>query len=57
LSGDVETLVPDGSAVRVAIASDPAIAARITASSAAALGLAPGVRIYASFKAGEARVS
>jgi len=57
LSGDVETLVPDGSAVRVAIASEPAIAARVTVVSAAALGLAPGVRVYASFKAGETRVS
>ena len=57
LSGPVDSIVPDGSAVRVTIASVPPIAARITAASAAALALAPGVRAHASFKAGEARVS
>ena len=55
--GLVDAMLPDGSAVRVAIASEPPIAARVTAASAAALALAPGVPVYASFKAGEARVS
>jgi molybdate transport system ATP-binding protein len=55
--GLVDAMLPDGSAVRVAIASDPPIAARVTAASAAALALVPGVPVYASFKAGEARVS
>ncbi|HEY5095516.1 MAG TPA: ABC transporter ATP-binding protein [Candidatus Eremiobacteraceae bacterium] len=57
LSGLVDLMSPDGSAVRVGIASVPPIVARITAASAAALELAPGVHLYASFKAGEARVS
>ena len=57
LDGLVDTIVPDGSAVRVAIASDPPIVARVTAASAAALALAPGVAAFASFKAGEARIS
>ena len=57
LSGAVDSILPDGSAVRVAIASSPPIVARITAASAAALALAPGVQVFASFKAGEARVS
>jgi molybdopterin-binding protein len=55
--GVVDAIVPDGGAVRVAIASIPPIVARVTAASAAALALAPGVFVYASFKAGEARVS
>ncbi|HEY7981621.1 MAG TPA: ABC transporter ATP-binding protein [Candidatus Eremiobacteraceae bacterium] len=55
--GVVDAIVPDGGAVRVAIASVPPIVARVTAASAAALALAPGVPVYASFKAGEARVS
>jgi len=57
LSGPVDLLSPDGSAVRVGIASVPPIVARITAASAAALALAPGAQLHASFKAGEARVS
>jgi molybdate transport system ATP-binding protein len=57
LSGPVATMVPDGGAVRVGIASVPPIFARVTAASAAALDLTPGAQLYASFKAGEARVS
>jgi molybdate transport system ATP-binding protein len=57
LSGPISTMLPDGSAVRVGVASVPSIVARITAASAAALDLAPGVQVHASFKAGEARVS
>jgi molybdate transport system ATP-binding protein len=55
--GLIDAIVPDGGAARVAIASDPPIVARVTAASAAALALAPGVPVFASFKAGEARVS
>lgn len=57
LRGPVDAIVPDGGAVRVSIASVPPIVARITAASAAALSLALGVAVYATFKAGEARVS
>lgn len=56
-TGPVESIVPDGGVVRVAIASSPPVIARITARSAAALELAPGAVVHASFKAGEARVS
>jgi molybdate transport system ATP-binding protein len=55
--GLVDSIMPDGGAVRVAIASVPPIVARVTAPSATALALVPGVPVYASFKAGEARVS
>jgi molybdate transport system ATP-binding protein len=57
LTGPIEHLAPDGGAVRVAIASAPPIVARVTAASAAMLALAPGKLVYATFKAGEVRVS
>jgi molybdate transport system ATP-binding protein len=57
MHGPIDGIVPDGGAVRVSIASVPPIVARVTAASAAALALAPGLHVYASFKAGEASVS
>jgi molybdate transport system ATP-binding protein len=56
-TGPVESMVPDGGVVRVSIASEPPVIARITARSATALGLEPGAIVHATFKAGEARVS
>ena len=56
LLGDVVSIVPDGAAVRVSVASTPPIVARITKQSANELGIAPGSSVYAAFKASEVRV-
>jgi molybdate transport system ATP-binding protein len=55
--GTITSLVPDGAAVRVAIAGTPPIVARVTRRSADELGLAPGVDVVATFKATEVHVS
>jgi molybdopterin-binding protein len=56
-TGLVESMIADGGVVRVSIASDPPVVARITSISATALALEPGAVVHATFKAGEARVS
>jgi len=56
LHGDVASVVPDGAAVRVSVASTHPIVARITKQSADELGIAPGAAVYATFKASEVRV-
>jgi molybdate transport system ATP-binding protein len=56
LHGGVASVVPDGAGVRVNVASMPPIVARITRQSAVELGIAPGVSVYATFKASEVRV-
>jgi molybdate transport system ATP-binding protein len=56
LHGVVASVVPDGAAVRVSIASTPPIVARITKQSADELSIAPGSSVYATFKASEVRV-
>jgi len=58
-AGPVEELTPEppqGERVRVRIASRPPLVAEVTRASAAAMGLAPGVPVHASFKATGARV-
>jgi molybdate transport system ATP-binding protein len=53
-AGVVQELVPEpphGERLRVAVASSPRLIAEITAAGAHALGLAPGVTVFASFKA------
>lgn len=54
--GPVEAIAPDRGAFRVTLASAPQITARVTALSLAALEVAPGAVLYASFKAVEARI-
>jgi len=52
--GAIEELLPeppDGQLVRVSIASDPPLMAEVTRQAVGALALAPGRRVYASFKA------
>ncbi len=56
LIGPVIHAFPDGSAVRVSIASSPPIVARITSQSAADLEIKPGADVVATFKASEMRV-
>ena len=56
LLGNVASIVPDGAAVRVSVASSPPIVARVTKQSADELGIAPGVSVCATFKASEIRV-
>jgi len=56
LHGGVASVVPDGAAVRVSVASTPPIVARITKQSADELGITPGASVYATFKASEVRV-
>jgi len=56
LRGPVESIVHDRGAFRVTLASTPAIAARVTAHSLAALEIEPGKQLYAAFKAMEARI-
>jgi molybdate transport system ATP-binding protein len=56
LCGPVESVVHDRGAFRVTLASTPAIAARVTAHSLAALEIEPGKRLCATFKAMEARI-
>ena len=52
--GTIEELVPEppaGETVRVMLATRPPLAAEVTRTSSEALGLSPGVRVFASFKA------
>lgn len=56
LRGIVASVVPDGAALRVSVASTPPIVARITKQSADELGIAPGASVFATFKASEVRV-
>lgn len=56
LMGPVMYAVPDGSAVRVSVASSPPIVARITSQSAADLEIRPAAQVVATFKASEVRV-
>jgi molybdate transport system ATP-binding protein len=52
--GAIEELLPeppDGELVRVSLASRPPLIAEVTRQAVAALGLAPGRRVFASFKA------
>jgi molybdate transport system ATP-binding protein len=54
LQGRIEELVPEppaGDQVRVLIASDPPLAAEVTREAVEALGLRPGLEVYAAFKA------
>jgi molybdate transport system ATP-binding protein len=54
LEGEVLEVVPElpaGERVRVAISSDPPLVAEVTRGSAVALGLVPGQRVFATFKA------
>ncbi len=54
LTGEVVEVAPEppaGERMRVVIASTPALVAEVTRGSAAALGLAPGRRVHATFKA------
>jgi molybdate transport system ATP-binding protein len=58
-AGTVEELAPEppqGERLRVRVASRPPLVAEITRASAEAMALAPGVTVYASFKATGARV-
>jgi len=53
-SGPIEELLPEppaGALVRVRVGSHPPLIAEVTAQAVEALRLAPGVRVYASFKA------
>ena len=47
---------PSGDRVRVALATRPPLVAEITHAAAERLGLAPGVPVFASFKATGVRV-
>ena len=52
--GPVHEMVPEppfGERLRVALASDPPLVAEITRNSAEQMRLAPGVPVYAAFKA------
>jgi len=52
--GAIEELVPeppDGELLRVSLATTPPLIAEVTRQAVAALGLAPGRRVFASFKA------
>ena len=55
-AGPVESIVSDRGAFRVTLAAVPRIAARVTAASLAALEIAPGRKVFAAFKAVEARI-
>ena len=57
--GTVEEVVPEppaGETLRVMLATRPPLAAQVTRASSEALGLSPGVRVFASFKATGVRV-
>ncbi|MBC5824910.1 MAG: ABC transporter ATP-binding protein [Candidatus Eremiobacteraeota bacterium] len=56
LAGIVESVAAVAGGVAVSLASQPPVVARITHAAAAELDIAAGRRLYASFKAGEARV-
>ena len=52
--GEIEELLPeppDGSLIRVSLATKPPLVAEVTRESAAAMALAPGRQVHASFKA------
>src|SRR6185369_2385010 len=52
--GTIEELVPeppDGELLRVSLATTPPLIAEVTRQAVAALGLTPGLRVFASFKA------
>jgi molybdate transport system ATP-binding protein len=53
LTGPVTAVAPDGSAVRVTLASNPPVVARITRQSAEALDIHPTAVMVATFKASE----
>jgi len=53
-AGEIEELLPeppDGSRIRVSLATHPPLVAEVTRESAEAMGLVPGRRVHASFKA------
>ncbi len=53
-AGEIEELLPeppDGSRIRVSLATHPPLVAEVTRESADAMGLVPGRRVHASFKA------
>ena len=52
-SGRVASLAPHGDAVRVQLASDPPLIADVTPAAMAALGIEPGVELWATVKATE----
>jgi molybdate transport system ATP-binding protein len=56
LDVEVVSLTPLGNRVRVGLAAPQPLAAEVTRASAAALGLAPGDRVVAAFKAAATRV-
>ena len=54
LAGTIEELVPEpptGELVRVSLATTPPLIAEVTRQAVEALGLRPGLRVFASFKA------
>ena len=54
LTSEIEELLPeppDGSRIRVSLATLPPLVAEVTRESAEAMGLMPGRRVHASFKA------
>ena len=56
LHGPIEEIAIHGERARVRIASSPPISAEITRGSVGRLGLAPGIEVFASFKAVEVQV-
>lgn len=57
--GEIDELTPEppnGERLRIRIASRPPLVAEVTRTSAESMGLAPGLRVYASFKATGATV-
>ena len=52
--GEIEEIVPEppaGELVRISVATSPPLVAEVTRESVEALGLGPGRRVHASFKA------
>jgi molybdate transport system ATP-binding protein len=56
LTGPIGRVTGLGNRVRVTVASDPPIVAEVTEGSARRLGLAPGVRVVATWKATATRL-
>ena len=56
VAGEVVSLIPLADRVRVTIGGELRLVAEVTRQSASELQLAPGTRVFASFKAGEAQV-
>ena len=53
-AGEIEEILPEppgGELVRVSLSTTPPLVAQVTRESVGALALAPGKRVYASFKA------